>query len=265
MPEMIHDRVSQETADGVARIELANPDSGNALDLAMGQAFEEAVDHVLSDVAAGLVRVVVVSAQGRMFSVGGDLGEFSTVNDRGAHVKATADALHAGLTALHALEVPVVSVVQGTVAGGGLGIALVGDIVIAAAEAKFVVAYTAAGLSPDCGVSWILPRRLSGPRLMDLALTNRPITGVEAADWGLVSRAVPATELAETVDGIVSGLRDGAEQSLIETKRLLRASLGRSAPDQMQAEGEGISRLIAGPEGAEGIDAFLAKRRPEFR
>jgi 2-(1,2-epoxy-1,2-dihydrophenyl)acetyl-CoA isomerase len=264
MHENILDRVNYELDDRVARIELARGGAHNSLDIPMGEAVRAAADRAAKDVASGDARVVVVSAQGRVFSVGGDLADFSSATDRGAQVGATAEGLHDGLATLRALPVPVVSVIHGTAAGGGLGIALVGDIVIAAEEAKLVMAYTASGLSPDCALTWHIPQRLSWVRAMDLALTNRVLTGAEAAEWGLVSRAVPSDELAATVETVVSGLRDGASSALAQTKRLMAESHDRTIADQMKQEASTISRLIVEPEGIEGIDAFLAKRRPIF-
>jgi 2-(1,2-epoxy-1,2-dihydrophenyl)acetyl-CoA isomerase len=261
----IGDRINYELADRVARIELAHSQAANSLDQRMAEALRVAADLAAKDVASDDARVVVVSAQGRLFSVGGDLSEFAAAEDRGAQVKATADELHAALTTLRALEVPVVSVISGTAAGGGLGFALAGDIVIAAAEAKLVMAYTASGLTPDCGLTWVIPNRLSWPRAMDLALTNRLITGAEAADWGLVSRAVPAEELAAEVEAVVSMLANGASDAFANAKRLMFESKARTMPEQMGHEADTIARLIVGLDGVEGVDAFLGKRRPSFR
>jgi 2-(1,2-epoxy-1,2-dihydrophenyl)acetyl-CoA isomerase len=264
MPETIHDRVTYEVVDRVARIELANTSAHNSLDPRMGKALHVAAGRAASDTASGDARVVVVSAQGRAFSVGGDLAQFAKADDRGAEVKATADGVHAGLSVLRSLTVPVVSVIHATAAGGGLGIALAGDIVIAAAEAKLVLAYTASGLSPDCGLTWVVANRLSWPRAMDLALTNRVVTGAEAADWGLVSRAVPGDDLDAEVNAVVSALRDGPAGSLADTKRLLRESQERAFDDQLDHEAATISRLMGEPDGIEGVDAFLAKRKPVY-
>lgn len=264
MPDVIRDRVTYELVQRVARIELVHSAAHNGLDVAMGEALCTAADRAAHDAAAGAARVVVVSAQGRVFSVGGNLAEFAKADDRGAEVKGTADGLHAGLATLRGLEVPVVSVVHGTAAGGGLGIALVGDVVIAAAEAKLVLAYTASGLSPDCGLTWVLSNRLSWPRAMDLALTNRVITGAEAADWGLVSRAVPGQELDATVEDVVSALAAGPARSLAGTKRLMAEAQERTFGDQLGHEAASISRLIGEPDGIEGVDAFLAKRTPVY-
>lgn len=265
MPDTPTYPVKYELGDHVARIELADSRSHNSLDKQMAQALRAAADRAAVDVASGAARVVVVSGQGRVFSVGGDLADFAGAADRGEQVRATAEDLHAALTALRALPAPVVTVVNGTAAGGGLGFALAGDIVIAAAEAKLVMAYTTSGLTPDCGVSWIVADRLSWPRAMDLALTNRVITGAEAAEWGLVSRAVPAAELAATVDALVASLRDGPAGALADTKQLLAESKGRHYADHLSHEEASIARHMADADGIEGVDAFLAKRKPVYR
>lgn len=265
MPINIYDRITYELVDHVARIELAHVAARNCLDQLMGEALHCAADRAAADAAAGDARVVVVSAQGSLFSVGGDLADFSATPDRGAEVKATADALHMGLAKLRALEVPLVSVINGTAAGGGLGLALVGDIVIAAAEAKLIMAYTASGLTPDCGLSWVIPSRLSWARAMDLTLTNRVLTGAEAAEWGLVSRAVPGSELRKATEALIAILRDGAADALSSSKRLMLESKDRTLTSQMNEEASTISRLIMEPNGIEGVDAFLGKRKPSYR
>lgn len=261
----IGDRINYEVVDRVARIELARSKAANSLDQRMGKALHEAADLAARDVASGGARIVIVSAQGRIFSVGGDLSEFAAADDRGVQVKATANELHAAVTILRSLEVPVVSVINGTAAGGGLGFALAGDIVIAAAEAKLVMAYTASGLSPDCGLSWAIPNHLSWPQAMDLALTNRVLTGAEAAVWGLVSRPVPREALDAEVETVVSALSNGAADALANTKRLMRDSSGRTMVEQLDHEADSISRLIVEPDGVEGLDAFLGKRQPAYR
>lgn len=265
MLENIHDRITYELTDATARITLVHSAAHNSLDRRMGQALRAATDLAAGHARSGEARVVVVSAQGRVFSVGGDLAEFSRAPDRGSAVGATAEDLHAGLATLRSLEVPVVSVIGGTAAGGGLGIALSGDIVVAAEEAKLVLAYTASGLTPDCGLTWVIPQRISWVRAMDLVLTNRVLSGTEAAQWGLVSRAVPGAELAGTVEAVVASLRDGASDALVHAKRLMAESALRSFAEQMDQEAVTIARLIGEPDGVEGVDAFLAKRAPSYR
>jgi 2-(1,2-epoxy-1,2-dihydrophenyl)acetyl-CoA isomerase len=265
MPETILDRITYDVADGVGRIELSRPEAGNSLDQAMGQALRTAARRLQADAGAGVVRVGVIAARGKAFSVGGDLREFAGAPDRAAQVRATADELHAALAVLGSLQVPLVSVIQGTAAGGGLGIALAGDIVIAASEARLVMAYTASGLTPDCGLTWIIPRRVSWARAMDLALANRALTGAEAAAWGLVSRAVPAADLAAEAGQVISTLRRGPAGAFAAAKRLMAGAHEHSCAEEMDAEAATIARMIVEPDGVEGIDAFLAKRSPAYR
>lgn len=263
MPELLRERVSWELRDGVARICLVRG-SGNALDLAMAQAFREAAELVVKGAEDGSVRAALLTAEGSTFCVGGDLREFAAAADRGATVRTIAHEAHHGVLALSGAPVPVVSVIQGTVAGGGIGLALAADIVLMAEEAALRLAYTAAGLSPDCGATWHLARRVGSARALDLALTNRVLTGAEAAAIGLVSRAVPSAELTSTAEALVAKLGSGPTDAYAQTKRLLAAAPDRQLADQLDDEAATIGTLIAAPNGVEGVDAFLAKRTPSF-
>jgi 2-(1,2-epoxy-1,2-dihydrophenyl)acetyl-CoA isomerase len=264
MPSEIMDRVSYDLADGVARIELARPDAGNALDLEMGEALREAAGRVASAAEAGTARVAVLSAQGKMFCVGGDLREFAAAADRGAYVSKTVDVLHEVLGIIHGLSIPVVSVVHGTAAGGGLGVALSADIVLVASQAKLLLAFSAIGLTPDSSTSWVLSRRLSWARIMDLLLTNRTLTGEEAEAWGLASRAVPLSELTAEAESVVATLRRGASTTLGAAKRLVAEAASRPLAEQLAIERDTVVAATVSADGIEGIDAFLAKRPPVF-
>ncbi len=263
MSELLHGRVKWELHDRIARITLAGG-AGNALDMAMAQGIREAADRVASGADDGSVRVAVLTAEGSTFCVGGDLREFAGATDRGAQVIAVADELHRAILTLRGVSVPVVSVVHGTVAGGGVGLALAADIVLMGSEATMRLAYTAAGLTPDCGSTWVLTRRLGAARAMDLALTNRPVSGSEAAAWGLISRSVPAAELNQEADKVVSALAAGPAGAYAQTKRLIAAAPHRDLATQLDDEAATIGKLIVGADGTEGVDAFLEKRTPSF-
>ncbi|MFF3062881.1 enoyl-CoA hydratase/isomerase family protein, partial [Streptomyces sp. NPDC057909] len=196
--------------------------------------------------------------------VGGDLREFASAQDRGKKVTEVADELHCAILALRACAIPVVSVVHGTAAGGGIGMALAADVVLAASEAKLRLAYTAGGLTPDCGSTWVLARRLGSARALDLALTNRILTGFEAAQWGLVSRAVPAAELAAESEHVIESLRSGPVGAFAETKRLIDAAQHRSLVEQLHDESDTIGWQIGTREAIEGVTAFFEKRPANF-
>lgn len=264
MGEQLRDRVRWELEQGVARITMIRSGAGNALDMAMAEALGEAADRVERGAADGSVRVAVLAAEGKAFCVGGDLQEFAAAEQRDVQVAAVADELHRTILVLRRAAAPVVSVVHGTVAGGGIGMALAADVVLIAEEAKVRLAYTAAGLSPDCGSTWVLTDRLGPARALDLALTNRLITGRDAAGWGLVSRAVPSEALATVADEIVEALRTGPAAAFAQTKRLVESARTRSLAEQLDEESRSIAGLITGPDAREGVDAFLAKRPAVF-
>ncbi|MCW2498435.1 MAG: hypothetical protein JWN87_111 [Frankiales bacterium] len=261
MGQLLRDRVRTRLVGGVGTLTLARPDAGNALDLAMVEAMRDGVAELLGDPA---LRVLRLDAEGSAFCVGGDLAEFAGVADPSAHVAAVAAAAHAALDRVRAASVPVVCVVQGAAAGGGLGVALAGDVVLVGRRARLRVAYTAAGLSPDCGVSAHLARAFGPARAMDLALTNRTLTAEQAEAWGLVSRVVEDDELAATGDALVEQLASGSAPALAATKALLRAAPDRSWADQLDAEAASIAALAGAADGREGVAAFLGKRRPRF-
>lgn len=263
MSELLSQRVKWSAEDGVARVSLVRG-SGNALDQATAEALGEAASRIERSAAAGSVRVAVISAEGSTFSVGGDLREFANAEHRGRHVAAVADELHRAILTISQAPLPVVSIINGTVAGGGLGLALAADIVLMAEEAHMRLAYTAVGLSPDCGTTWALVRRLGSARAADLALANRVVSGKTAADWGLISRAVPAADLGQTVEELISQLKAGPTEAYAQTKRLLRMAACRDLQTQLDDEAATIERLVMSAHGVEGLDAFLAKRPAVF-
>lgn len=263
MPERLHDAVLLDFANGVARITLSRS-PGNALNTSMARGVREAALRVATSADSGDVRVAVIDAEGPAFSVGGDLREFAAARDRSQHVGALAQIMHEAVLTIANLPIPTVSVVQGTAAGGGVGLALAADIVLISDTASLLLAYTGVSLSPDCGVTWRLARTLPTARALDLAYTNRPVTGREAAAWGLASRAVPDDELAQTVADVVATLRSGPLDAFASTKQLLISAGDHTLAEHLADEAASIARLAGSAHGIEGVDAFLAKRPARF-
>lgn len=252
-------RIQVERSGAVLRLRLARPDQGNAIDLAFGHELEAAVGQVDPD-----VRCVAVVADGKNFCVGGNVRGFAAAEDTEAHLAEVADALHAGLTALTALEVPVVIGVQGWAAGAGMSLALVADILLLERSARLRTAYTGIGLSPDGGMTWTLPRAVGQARAMDLFLTNRPMDADEALATGLASRLVSDGAVQTDVDALAGVLAAGPVEAHRNLKRLVRQGRNRSYAEQLPDEGRTIAALSAGPEGQEGIASFLERRPPRF-
>lgn len=250
---------------GVARITLNRPERGNAISMELATEFRRAVREVLRDADGGDVRVVLLTGAGGAFCVGGDLAGFAAAEDRSEHIAELARVMHEAIAALVEAPVPVISGVHGAVAGAGVGLALLADLVVAASGTRFRTAYTGVGLSPDCGVSWVLGRTLGHAIALDLALTNRTLDAEEAERRGLVSRVVPPEELEGTLNALAGALASGPPAALAAAKRLTRAAGGSGLVPHLADEAAAIAELAAGPEAGEGIRAFLEKRSPRYR
>lgn len=246
---------------GVVELRLDDPGRGNALDLRTAEALRDSA----SEVAADPGGAVLLRAAGGSFCVGGDLRAFAGRGaETGAYVHAVASAAHAAIQALHDLPVPLVTAVRGAAAGGGIGLSLVGDIVLAARSARFRLAYTAIGLTPDCGASWFLPRLVGPRRAADLILTNRVLSGEDAERWGLVSRCVDDEELDDAARRTTADLAAGSGDALRAAKGLLRAGASEQLRRHLAEEARSIAALADGREAQERMASFLtARSRPK--
>jgi 2-(1,2-epoxy-1,2-dihydrophenyl)acetyl-CoA isomerase len=246
----------------VARVTLNRPQSLNALDFGMAEALDAAITAVAANHA---VRVMILEGAGRAFMAGGDLKVFHR-DLPGA--PATADALiklfHRIIRGMRALPVPVVAAVQGAVAGGGLGLALATDLVIAADDAKFVPAYTAIGTSPDGGTTWSLTQLLGTRRAMATLMLGDTIDAPAALAMGLINRVVPRAELAAEVMKVAQKLAAGAPGALAKVKGLVYAAATSPLDPQLEREHVGFREAAATADFREGINAFFERRPALF-
>ncbi|MFC5729048.1 MULTISPECIES: enoyl-CoA hydratase/isomerase family protein [Nocardioides] len=256
---MTQNLVRYEYDAGAARITLADGERGNALGLALVDQLLDAVRQAGRDAA----KVIVLAADGRFFSVGGDLAAFGAAQDRSMLIDDLAEALHRVVSELIRSDAIVVSVVQGTAAGAGFPLAAVGDVVLASDTAKFSLAYTKVGLSPDGGSS-LLVQTLGLHRTLRLALLGDLLSAQEAYDAGLVARVVPADELPRVVDQVVGARVAGSAPAQASAKRLLREAAAASPETALRRESLSIRTLVGTADGVEGITAFLEKRAPSF-
>lgn len=250
--------VRLERIGDVATITLDRPASSNALDLALALAFRAAVGEVRGSDA----RAVLVAGAGARFCAGGDLASMLRHDDRPAYLRELASVLTLGFRELSQLPVPVVASVQGAVAGAGMALLLSADLVVAARGTKMLMAYAGVGLTPDCGVSYLLPRAVGQQRALELALTGRVLSADEALDWGLVTMVVD--DGAQHAEGLALATRlaGGPAYALGEAKRLVRSSFAVTREDSGEDEAETIARAVATPEAQALIDAFVSGQRP---
>jgi 2-(1,2-epoxy-1,2-dihydrophenyl)acetyl-CoA isomerase len=252
-------RVERDGA--VARLTLDRPDMGNALDIPMARALFEAAIALDEDDA---VRCVVLTGAGKLFCAGGDVGAFVGAGDRlPAFLKEVTAYLHAAQLRLLRMDKPLVTAINGAAAGAGIGLAVIGDIALAAPQASFTLAYTGIGLSPDGGATWLLPRLIGMRHAQELCLRNRRVGAEEAAALGLVTR-LPVGDLIEEATAIAHELASGATPALGATRRLLLDNANASLETQLDAESRSIAALSRTDEAREGVAAFAARRAPDF-
>jgi 2-(1,2-epoxy-1,2-dihydrophenyl)acetyl-CoA isomerase len=226
--------------------------------------------HAFRDVAESLddrddVGAVLLKAAGKNFSVGGDLRFFHDAEDDVADaVYGLASTMHAGILALAELDAPVISVVRGAAAGGGMSLAIAADLVLASETAHFTVAYTAIGFSMDGGSSWTLPRIVGHRKATELALLNERLSAAKAQELGLVTQVHPDDQLDDAAQALAQKLADGPIGAHGAIKRLLRLSSTSGLDRQLLDEAHTIAGLSAAPDGREGVLAFLDKRAPHF-
>jgi len=252
-------KVRYEAANGTARITLASPGDGNAINPQMAAELLAAVRRAKADDA----RVVVLSAEGKAFCVGGDIRSFASAENVEDFLDDLAEGLHHFVSELYRMDAIVVSAVSGVAAGAGVALAAAADIVLAAESAKFTLAYTGIGFSPDGGTS-LLTSSLGLHRTLHMALLNPKLTAAEAQAAGLVAEVHPDDELPAAVEKVVSTLLAGSRTAQVATKRLLREQATPLAEGALRKETLSIRACAAAPDGREGVAAFLEKRAPRF-
>lgn len=247
-------------ADGVGHLRLTRPEVSNSIDLETAREFQAVVDSAAADEG---VRAVLLTGDGPRFCAGGDVASMdaagSSAGDAGAYLKLLADALDRALQSLAELPKPVVAGVQGAAAGAGLAVMLSSDVVVAGSSTRFVTAYAGIGLTPDCGLSWLLPRAVGQPRALELFLTGRVLRADEALAWGLVNEVVDDEAVAERAAELAARMAAGPAYALGQAKRLARAAWETSRADAGADETATIVRASGTDEAQTLIAAFTRR------
>jgi enoyl-CoA hydratase len=247
------------TTDGVLWLTLNRPDHLNALTGAMAQSLSHELEEAVADEA---VRVVVLTGAAGAFSAGADLTGLDEEDVRFEEVMAGAARM---IRAVPRLDKPVVAAVNGVAAGVSCALALACDVVVAGESASFLLPFTRLGLMPDGGSSATVAASIGRARAMRMGLLAEPLTAQEAYDAGLVTHLAADDELDRVVDRLVGRLVAGPPLALAATKRAINdATLGQLEP-ALEREARGQALLAATTDFAEGVAAFVGKRRPAFR
>jgi 2-(1,2-epoxy-1,2-dihydrophenyl)acetyl-CoA isomerase len=249
-------------ASGIATIRLNRPDRLNALDAALAEALLDALTRVDTDAS---VKAVTLTGEGRAFMAGGDISLFHKAGEKAADEAARLIPLfHQIVRLIRHMTPPVIAGTQGAVAGGGLGLALACDLVIAADNASFVPAYTRLGTSPDGGTTWSITQLIGPRRAMEWLMLGDPLGAAEAAALGLINRVVTADKLDAEVGALAQRIAKGPTLAFASVKRLVHQVATGSFDEQLEAERERFLAAARTKDFREGVTAFFERREPEF-
>nr|RAW04030.1 enoyl-CoA hydratase [Aerococcus urinae] len=259
--------ITLETTNGIALLTLNRPTVLNSINTTLIAEVRAAVAEVAADKQA---RVLLITGAGRGFCAGADLSETGdwakgmTVGQGVAHGMKI--AFNPMMRELYALEKPIVSAVNGTAAGGGVGLALVADICIAAKSASFISVFgPKLGLIPDLGVTWQLPRLIGRARALGMALTGDKLPAETAAEWGLIWKCVEDAALMETATTVATKLANGPTNAFREIRKAIDAGARNTYDEQLEYERVTQGQLGDHPNFVEGVKAFLTKKEPQFQ
>jgi len=263
MPDLLIDHT-----DGVATLTMNRPEARNALSTEMRAALDDAFHRFERDDS---VRCVVLRGMGEHFMAGGDvkgfgqmLGEEDPADLRDLFLHRVHE-LHTLMFAMRRLPKPIVASVRGAAAGAGVSFAACCDLIIAAEDAFFTLAYCHIGVSPDGGSTYVLPRALGTKKAMEMALLGDRIDAPTLARHGLVNFVVPAEQLEAETTKLARRLADGPTRAYGNAKRLINASFESQMERQLQLEAEAFADCASGEDFREGVTAFVEKRRAAFR
>lgn len=262
-------RVSREPAvavarrDAVAVVTLNRPERHNALTVELKEALLEAVAGVAADDG---VRAVVLAGSGRSFCVGQDLVEHAEAlrHHPGTALDTVQRHYNPIVRTLATMPKPVVAAINGTAVGAGLGLALACDLRVAAETATFATAFAAIGLTADSGLSATLVHSLGHARATELMLLGDRVDARQAAEFGLVTRVVPAEQVLETAQDLAHRLAAGPTRAYAEIKHALALGAVSPLPTVLEAEAVAQARLGVTDDHRGAVAAFLAKTRPTF-
>lgn len=252
-----------DAATGIAWISINRPDVLNAIDIPLAHALRDCILPLADD---GRVRCVVLRGSGRAFIAGGDVSRFAEDFDRAdAVVDELLGALNPIIETLRNMDAPVLAAVHGAVAGAGLAFVSACDIVVAAVSTKFLMAYDRVGAAPDCGATYFLPRILGVRNAAQLMMLSQTLNAAEAKDIGLVNFVAPDDGLTSRIEELAKQIAAGPTRAYGQYKRLIQGSLHGSLHDQLEAEREAFKAATKTLDFKEGVSAFLAKRRANFK
>jgi 2-(1,2-epoxy-1,2-dihydrophenyl)acetyl-CoA isomerase len=251
-----------DVRDGIARLTFTEAERGNPID----GAFCAEIDEVSIELSERSdVRSVLIAAEGKAFSYGGDIRSFLAADGHLPQaIKRWTSDLHMAIARLQRMDPPIVVAVHGICTGGMTAFVAGCDLVVASADSRFVAAYAGIGYSCDAGASIALTRRMGLQRARRFLLLNETLDAPAALAAGLADEVVDPDQLAARATELAERLAAGPTRALGEIRRLLLSAADQSLETQLELEAQALARMAATADAREGLQAFAEKRRPQF-
>lgn len=249
-----------EIKNNVAVITLNRPDKLNSFNREMALLLQQHLDDCKDDA----IRCVYITGAGKAFSAGQDLSEVVDPNGPGMS-KILSEHYNPIVTRIKALQKPVVAAINGVAAGAGANIALACDIVVATQSASFLQAFSKIGLIPDSGGTYTLPRLIGRQKATALMMLGEKVSATDAEKMGMIYKVFEDEHFAENAFNIAQFLANMPTKGLALTKQVLQASEQNSWEQQLASEDAYQQQAAATDDYAEGVNAFLNKRQPQFK
>ena len=247
---------------GIARVTFTQGERGNPFD---GPFCRDMCDLATELSCRNDVRAVLLSAEGRFFSVGGDIRSFMKDLDQLPRlVKAWTADVHMAIMRFQRMNAPVICAVHGDVAGGAVSLVAMSDIVVAAEGAKFNAAFSMIGFCADSGSTVSLTNRMGFSRAKRFLMMSEVLEAMDAATVGLVDYVVPAAELGSKADTLAAQLAAGPTLAYGAIKRTIMSARHQSLETQLEEEAQALSSLASTHDAREGLTAFAERRKPRF-
>lgn len=260
---MTYSSMRIEKDRGLAHLIFSQPERGNPIDSDFCSDFCDVANELACDPD---LRAVLITAEGRNFSFGGDLAAFlRQIDSLSLQIRRWTADLHVGIARMQRLDAPIVAAVQGVCAGGMAATIAGADLVIAESGTRFMAAYAGIGYSCDAGSSIMLTRRMGLSRARKYLLLNETLDAAAALQAGLADEVVESGKSAARAGEIARQLADGPTRAFGEIRRLLVSAANEPLESQLELEAIALSRIAATHDAREGLLAFSEKRKPEFK
>ncbi|MBT0607535.1 enoyl-CoA hydratase-related protein [Aequorivita echinoideorum] len=254
--------ITTQIENKVATLTLNRPEVFNSFNREMALLLQNELDECEKNPE---VRAIIITGSGKAFCAGQDLKEVTTPELNPGFKKILEEHYNPIISRIRKIEKPVIAAVNGVAAGAGANIALACDVVIASENASFIQAFSKIGLVPDSAGTFFLPRLIGFQKASALMMLGDKVSADEAEKLGMVYKVVASENFMEEVNNIANTLANMPTKALGLTKRLLNNSMQHSLEEQLDLESKLQIESAQSEDYAEGVDAFVNKRKPEFK